>query len=453
MSDIATLLARGASPFAGSYVLGEVLGRGGMGTVYSAVQTSLGRHVAIKIPHAELAANPFVISRFRAEARAGGRLAHRNIARVIDFGNIDGALFLVMELVPGIALDKTITEHGPLEMRDAIALCEQLLSALDASHAAGIIHADVKSGNLLVETTADGSQVVRLIDFGLAHFPSEVTDDTKSRIISGTPDYLAPEVIQGGRPTAASDLYAAGVVLYELLTGNTPFCGGTAPEILQRQLDDAVVPPSLRCPEQGISAAIEAVVMQALAKRARERFSSAAAFAEALRIAAAAPSPRVPRSAKGTQPVAARAPDVTHDWHREKTSVPVFESIPSGGKQAVALQRIRCALDEALATRNSDQIVASYLELVRALVDARQLTTAVAELEHGLVTLREGQPPPAIWRLQLCLAALYSGVGDGVRARRAASIGHGDAVRAGSQLGQDRAGELLVRLSRFAAVA
>ncbi len=446
------LLTRGPSPFAGRYVLGEVLGSGGMGTVYSALQLSLGRQVAIKIPHAELAADPFVISRFRAEALAGGRLAHRNIARVIDFGNDDGALFLVMELVPGVALDTTIAEHGPLDMRVAIGLCEQLLAALEASHAAGIIHADIKSGNLLVETGTDGAQVVRVIDFGLAHFASEVSVGA-NRMISGTPDYLAPEVIQGGRPTVSSDVYAAGVVLYELLTATTPFCGGTADQILRRQLDDAVVPPTLRCPEQGISSAVEAVVMTALAKRPEQRFASAASFAEALRIAATAPSLRIPRTARGTQPVVPRGPNVTHDWQREPSVVPVDSELATGGKEAVRLERIRTSLTAALASRNHDEIVASYLELVRALVDARQLATAVAELEQGLVELRQGDPPGAIWRLQLCLAALYSGVGDGVQARRAATIGQEDAVRANSRLGQERAGELLVRLSRFAAAA
>ncbi|CAN5838412.1 hypothetical protein BH11MYX3_BH11MYX3_27760 [soil metagenome] len=449
MHDLTELLARGPIPFAGRYVLGEVLGSGGMGTVYSALQLSLGRQVAIKIPHAELAADPFVVSRFRAEALAGGRLAHRNVARVIDFGNADGALFLVMELVPGVALDTTIAEDGPVEMRVAIDLCGQLLAALEAAHAAGIIHADIKSGNLLVETRPDSSHVVRVIDFGLAQFSSE-SSDVAHRMISGTPDYLAPEVIEGGGPTVASDIYAAGVVLYEMLTGTTPFCGGTAEQILQRQLDDAVVPPTLRCPEQGISSAVEAVVMHALAKRPEDRFATAAAFAEALRIAATAPSTRNPRVARGTHLRVSHAPNVTQDWHREQASVPVVQAVPSGGKEAVRLQRIRFALGEALAGKHDDQIVASYLELVRALVDARQLTTAVAELEHGLVLLRERTVPSAIWRLQLCLAALYSGLGDATRARRAASIGQSDAIHADSLLGQDRAGELLLRLARAA---
>jgi serine/threonine protein kinase len=434
LHDLATFRANG------SYLLGEVLGSGGMGTVYSAIQTSLGRRVAIKFPHAELANDPFVIRRFRAEATAGGKLDHRNIARVIDLGGNDGALFLVMEYVTGVALDKLLIDHGPLEVHVAAELCSQILAGLHAAHSSGVIHADIKCANVLVEWPGDGTPIARLIDFGLARFSDDPVK-TDDHLVSGTPDFLAPELILGGVPTVASDIYAAGVVLYELLTGTTPFGSGSSDEILRRQLEDAVVPPSLRCPEQDISPAIEAVVLRALAKNPSARFATAASFAATLRIAC---PPRIigkARLARGTQVNAAfSTAAVTRDWRNDE--VPIV-----AGAHA-QVDRARAAVVEALAGSDSDQVIASYLDLASSLIAGSDLASAVAELERGLMQLRGREEPAAMWRLQLCLAGLYSGLGHGVLARTAARVGRDDATRAGSTLGQDRANELLVRLAR-----
>jgi serine/threonine protein kinase len=364
------------------YLVGDVLGSGGMGIVYSATQLSLGRRVAIKLPRAELAADPRVLRRFRTEALAGGRLDHDNIARVIDSGR-GGAPFLVMEYIAGTPLDEIVTKGGALELRVATNLCGQLLAALEEAHKAGIIHADVKSGNVLIETLESGELLARLIDFGLARFSTDA-NEPDDRLLSGTPEYLAPELVQGGPPTVASDLYAAGVVLYELLTGTTPFAGGTAGEIVARQVDDAVVPPSLRCPEQAIRAPSELSVGDS-------------------------PQP----------------------------------------------QAMRRAIAEAITACDGDAIITSYLELVRLLIDGHQLAAAATELEYGIELLRPlmalSSNPPALWRLQLCLAALYSGLSDPARARIAARRGLDDAIRAASVIGQDRARELLGRLARYGA--
>lgn len=422
-----------------NYLLGEVLGSGGMGTVYSALQVSLGRRVAIKLPHAELANDPFVIRRFRTEAAAGGKLDHRNIARVIDLGGHDGALFLVMEYVRGTALDKLLNDHGPMEVHVAAELCSQILAGLHAAHSSSVIHADIKCANVLVEWPADGMPIARLIDFGLARF-CEDPESADDRLVSGTPDFLAPELIMGGVPTVASDIYAAGVVLYELLTGTTPFGSGSCDEILRRQLEDAVVPPSLRCPEQDISPAIEAVALRALTKNPSARFATAESFAATLRIAC---PPRIlgaPRFARGTQTNAFSTVAVTRDL--KDTEI----RIAAGAH--IQLHQARAAVVEALAGSDGDRIVAAYLDLASGLIAGSDLASAVGELERGLTQIRAGEEPAAIWRLQLCLAGLYSGLGHAAQARAAARVGRDDATRAGSTLGQDRANELLVRLGR-----
>ncbi|MDQ3334467.1 MAG: serine/threonine protein kinase [Myxococcota bacterium] len=415
------------------YALGAVLGTGGMGTVYSATQRSLGRKVAIKFPHAHLVGNPVVVRRFHAEALAGGRLDHRNIARVIEYGDRDGVSYLVMEHVEGTGLDRLVAEQGPLEVRRVVDLCGQVLAGLDAVHRAGIVHADIKSANVLVESRADGTQIARLIDFGLARFSNEPSLDD-DRVLSGTPEYVAPELIETGSPMVTSDIYAVGVVMYELLTGSTPFGGGTSDEILRRQIDDAVVPPSLRAPERDIPIEIEAVVMRALAKDPRARFPTAASFAEALRIKWRTAMPRL---ARGTEPAA-------FSTQTTRTSEPLAQTAE------VADNRLIVA--KALVGGDTDTIITAYLDLVRALVDDCKLATAVDELTYGLAFLRTelspSEPPPAIWRLQLCLAALYSGIGDKARAREAAGVGRDDATRASCTLGQIRANELLERLSR-----
>jgi hypothetical protein len=200
-----------------------------------------------------------------------------------------------------------------------------------------------------------------------------------------------------------------------------------------------VVPPSRRSPEQEIPAAIEEVVMRALAKEPSARFPTAASFAEALRITWH-PRVKVPRLAVGTNVTAFSTEATTRDWQREDRGKPL------------PIPMLRLVVAQAIAGGEGDAIITAYLDLIRGLVDDRQLATAVDELEHGLALLRpnvlSNAPPAATWRLQLCLSALYSGIGDRIRARHAADLGRDDAIRAESTLGQVRAGELIERLSR-----
>lgn len=299
----------------GGYVLGELLGRGGMGAVYAARQPSLTRTVAVKLLHPELVTDPRIVDRFRTEALAGSRLSHPNVAGVIDFGvTADGTPFLVMEHVAGERLGCILEREGALPARRACALVCQILAALDAVHAAGVVHADVKSDNVLVEPGRDGD-VATLIDFGIARLADRpaLDDDAAERILSGTPEYLAPEVIAGAPTTAASDLYAAGIVLYELLTGSTPFRGDSTAVIFQSHLDEDAIAPSLRRPDAEISPALDRVVLRALAKTPAMRFASAEKFAIAL--AAAMPSNERARPfANRPRPTGASTEAPTQNW-------------------------------------------------------------------------------------------------------------------------------------------
>lgn len=282
----------------GRYVLRDRIGEGGMGSVFLADQPDLERRVAVKVLHPELAGGPVHAHRLREEARIACRVHSASCVEVIDCGELpDGAPYLVMEYVPGETLGQVVADQ-PFSLARAVEVMEQILRALGAVHAAGVVHGDVKSDNFLVETVA-GRDRVTLIDFGLARLaesPPELDMEEGEVMVSGTPEYMAPEIVGGNPPTRASDLYAAGVILYELLTGTTPFGGGTPLEVMLRQAREAVIPPSLRSPERDLPPALDRVVLRALRKSPEARFPDAATFARELRAAAAAPRAPAVRS-------------------------------------------------------------------------------------------------------------------------------------------------------------
>lgn len=252
-----------------------------MGVVYRATDLKRDTGVAVKLLHPYRASNSLATQRLAAEGRAGSRVHHPNVVAVLDIGTAaEGTPFLVMEHVRGRLLDQLIQVEGPVPLRRASAIVGQILAGLQALHGAGFVHGDVKSGNVMIDS-ANGVDAIKLIDLGLAHAP-EATDATEQGMVSGTPEFMAPEVIRGEGVVPASDIYAAGVVCYQLLTGTTPFEGGTSREILRRHLDDVIVPLSLRCPDRDIPSALEHAVMIALQKDPAARFATAAAFATAL---------------------------------------------------------------------------------------------------------------------------------------------------------------------------
>ncbi len=277
---------------AGKFCLRQCIGVGAAGTVYRADQTSLGRTVAVKVLRPELACDRRFVRRFHDEAQAASRLNHPNVVSVIDFGQTDdGLLYLVMEFLRGLTLTEVLrTEH--LTTERIVDIIGQILSALEEAHERGVVHADLKSDNIMVEHRRGGWDLIKVVDFGIARLTGKHDEDEhdSDRSICGTPEYMAPEIIRGEEPTYATDLYAVGVMLYELLVGFTPFSGSPTLEVLQRHLREEPRPPSEHDSALPIPAALEQATLRALSKHPESRFSSASDFARALKAIATSPS-------------------------------------------------------------------------------------------------------------------------------------------------------------------
>jgi hypothetical protein len=348
-----------------------------------------------------------------------------------------------MERVVGPGLGQLVLDHGPMPSAMAVDVVHQIVAGLDDAHANGIVHADVKSDNILVETLRDGTLVPRLIDFGIARFLDEQPVHIGPQVISGTPEFLAPEVICGGAPSFASDIYAVGVILYELVTGATPFAGGSSAKIMSSKLEAAAVPMTWRCPDLEIPSDLDEIVVRALARDPEARFANAAALGQALdlvkRTRATLRAARPRRSTQGTAfSTEATTATISMD------SVPAMQRAPTTSLVEVR----RDAVIDALAGGDVDAIAIAYLDLARTLIDEHQLGAAMIELEEGveLLSLPDGTGP--VWRLMLTLSALHDGSGDRQRARLVASAARARAVSAGSAIGRERADRLCARLAR-----
>ena len=434
----------------GGYALGDALGIGGMGVVYAAERA--GREVAIKLLLPDHLADERSIRRLRDEARAARLVTHPNVVAIIELGEERGAPYLVMERARGVPLSILLDREGPFALGRAIAIAIEILAGLEAAHDAGIVHGDIKSDNILVEARPNGSDAIKIIDFGLAvredMRPIIERDAEGCAITSGTPEYMAPEVIRGEGARAASDLYAVGVILYELVTGHPPFEGGTSSSILMRHLEDHVLPPSLRRPDRFIPIALERAIMRALEKEPRLRHASANAFAMAL--AAARPASEC---SAGAKPPARSASSCSAETSTGAFSEP-RRRLAAGSHSGINDRVARCRQELVLAIERNvvAEAVTAALELARALVDEHSLWGARRELEETIDLLTGGagvdapDAPEPLWRLLLSLAALYHGLHDPVRARRAALAGYHLAVRHRSDLGRERASALLDRL-------
>lgn len=270
---------------AGKFCLRQCIGVGAAGTVYKADQTSLGRTVAVKILRPEMTCDPRFVRRFHDEAQAASRLNHPNVVSVIDFGQTDdGLLYLVMEFLRGLTLTEVLRTEQ-LTTERIVGIVGQILSALEEAHERGVVHADLKSDNIMVEHRRGGWDLIKVVDFGIARLTGNteesVEEDDDS--ICGTPEYMAPEIIRGEDPTFASDIYAVGVILYELLVGFTPFSGSPTMEVLQRHLREEPLPPSEHKTALPIPALLEQTTLRALSKSPLGRFESAVEFSLALK--------------------------------------------------------------------------------------------------------------------------------------------------------------------------
>jgi beta-lactam-binding protein with PASTA domain len=260
---------------AGRYKVAARIGAGGMGEVFRARDTTLRRMVAVKVLPAALASRPGFVERFRAEAQATARVSHPNVVQVYDWGSDAGSYFMVMEYVRGRTLREILAAQERLAPVQAAAVADQLLAALEAAHASGLVHRDVKPENILVTLAGE----VKVTDFGIAHIAE---GGASSGDLVGTAAYAAPEQIRGEAVDGRTDLYAAGCVLYELLCGAPPFEGNPA-HVLQEHLSTDVPPPSLEAPE---ASALDGVVTGATRRDPAQRYPSATAMRAALAEAA-----------------------------------------------------------------------------------------------------------------------------------------------------------------------
>ncbi|MCX5742418.1 MAG: protein kinase [Proteobacteria bacterium] len=264
------------------FKLTACIGIGGSGAVYKADQIALGRTVAVKILNEELCADARMIKRFRDEAMSASRLNHVNCVSIIDYGQSqDGLLYLAMEYVKGPTLTQLLVNENPLPVDRVIDIVAQALAGIEEAHLAGVVHADLKADNIILDQRRAGIDTVKIVDFGIARLVTNIRDTiNEDRSISGTPEYMAPEVISGAPPSFVSDVYAVGIILYELLAYKTPFFAGSTTEILSNHLKAMI--PSLVTRRDEVPKELDAIVAKALAKHPADRYVSAAAMRDAL---------------------------------------------------------------------------------------------------------------------------------------------------------------------------
>jgi serine/threonine-protein kinase len=268
----------------GQYRLRSLIGSGGMGEVYLAEHQLLKRPCAIKLIRPGKARDPRALARFEREVRATAKLSHWNTVEIFDYGNTeDGTFYYVMEYLPGLSLGDLVERFGPLPPERMIYLLQQTCDALGEAHSIGLIHRDIKPGNIFAAYRGGVHDVAKLLDFGLAKPASEIPSMqlTQEGMITGSPLYMSPEQALGeSEPDARSDIYSLGAVAYFLLTGRPPFESENPMRVLVMHAHDEVVPLSRLRPD--VPADLEQVVMRCLAKSSGERYQSAAALGRAL---------------------------------------------------------------------------------------------------------------------------------------------------------------------------
>ncbi|CAM2969209.1 Stk1 family PASTA domain-containing Ser/Thr kinase [Prescottella defluvii] len=293
------------------YRIDAPIARGGMSTVYRGMDLRLDRPVAIKVMDPQFAADPQFLARFEFEARAVARLNHPGLVGVHDQGSDGEHAFLVMELVEGGTLRELLRERGPMPPHAAAAVARPVLEALAVAHRAGLVHRDVKPENVLISHAGD----VKIADFGLVRAIA-ASNTTSRSVILGTAAYLSPEQVTTGTADARSDVYAAGILLFEMLTGTTPFAGDTSLSIAYQRIDNDVPEPSSVI--DGVPAEFDELVVRATERNPDERFADAAAMAAELRSVSAQlqlPSYRVPAPRRAPQQVGVASAATTRTPH------------------------------------------------------------------------------------------------------------------------------------------
>jgi serine/threonine-protein kinase len=280
----------------GKFEILGVLGEGGTGVVYDARRLAEGDRVALKVIHQHLAGDQQIRGRFAREVAILRRLEGEHLCRILDSGELPdprretvGLLYMAMALVEGPSLEELLKAERPLPLSRAVAIFLEVCDALREAHSQGVIHRDLKPANVLLR----GEDRATVVDFGMAKIVTGggtgTTALTQHNMVFGTPEYMAPEQARGDELDARCDVYAAGIILYEVLTGGVPFRGATPLSVLTAHLTAPPQPPSERAPARPISPALESVVLHAIAKDPMDRYATAGALATAVRAALASP--------------------------------------------------------------------------------------------------------------------------------------------------------------------
>src|SRR5512142_398291 len=297
----------------GKYRLLQVLGEGGMGIVYLAEHELIEKRVALKVLRKEYSDKSELVQRFKQEAISASRIKHPNVLDVFDFGQLEnGCFFLAMEYLQGRDLAAELSQNTVVEPVMAVRLTLQMCRALGAAHSRGVVHRDMKPENVFLHRTQEGDEIVKIVDFGIAQLrgrddqkqePATRRRLTRTGVIFGTPEYMSPEQAAGRNADLRVDVYAVGVILYEMFTGAVPFTGDSFMAVLSAHLTQPIPPMRSWAPDLDISQELEAAVMKALAKNPDERYQSMSEFAQDLQqspegrlaapLAALLPIPRV----------------------------------------------------------------------------------------------------------------------------------------------------------------
>jgi len=329
------------------YRIVEVIGQGGMGRVYKALQSPLDRVVALKILGAGHDRDPHFYKRFFLEASVTARLTHPNTITLYDYGRTeDGIFFIAMEYLDGRTLSQAMQQDGPLAQERVIHVAQQICRSLREAHALGIIHRDLKPANVILLRQQDDHDFVKVLDFGLVKFfhgDNPDSDITNAGTFMGSPHYIAPEQARNQGPDQRCDIYSLGVLLYHMLTGKVPFTAPNPVDIILKHLHEAPVPPRELRPELQIDSRLEAILLRCMAKERSERFQSMDELLAALKVArqqltgstapSSAPPPATPEALR---PVALRtpsAPQVSPSTPGE--ALPAIQTTPQDGSRAV----------------------------------------------------------------------------------------------------------------------
>lgn len=294
-SQMPTTFMNVAAALESRYQVLKELGRGGMGIVFQAHDKELREQVAIKILSPLLSNNPDALERLKREVSAARRITHPNVIRIHDIGEIGGLHYVSMEFFQGIQLKEFIKTAGSLSLMQAFQIADQICDGLEVAHRQGVIHRDLKSQNIIINS----ANQIKIIDFGLAH-STHLQGMTATGLIMGTPEYMAPEQVEGKRVDERADIYSLGIILYELFTGRVPFTGDSAIAVGFKQMKEE--PPAPRTIAPHLPAEIEAIILKCLQKDALDRYPSVTQVKQELERSAAQPVGSAPEKGRVKKP-------------------------------------------------------------------------------------------------------------------------------------------------------